>query len=240
MKNPIKKIKALKKKTRVLLCCALALAIGVGATWALWPAPQQVPAVKPSSQEDYPVLPFPELMSYRAPDLATQVNDATLIVDATVDEVKPVETRVFVPEEGTGEKAIYDKQGIGFSTYQVQPIYFTVNDKLMGTDSSERILLYLKNYQVGGYAPDFQPGDHFILLLCEYEDGYQTMAAQEGFFYVAADDKVYPARVSEKTRSHSGQSLSSFKSEIHSLAQQKLTAMIQEGLQGGSEASSTQ
>ncbi|HIS68151.1 MAG TPA: hypothetical protein IAA58_02110 [Candidatus Gallacutalibacter stercoravium] len=239
MKNPIKKIKALKKKTRVLLCCALALAIGAGATWALWPAPQQAPAVKPSSQDDYPELPFPPNIHYRTPDLAMVVNDATLIVDATVDEVKPVENRVFVPEEGTGEKAIYDKQGISSSTYQVQPIYLTVNEKLMGTDDSKRILMYIRHIQIG-CMPNFQPGDRFIFVLREYEDGYRTIAIHEGIYYVAADDKVYPARVSEKTRSHSGQSLSSFKSEIHSLAQQKLTAMIQEGLQGGSEASSTQ
>ena len=60
-------------------------------------------------------------MQIRSTSLEEQVGMTTLIIDATVAEVKPVETRVFVPEGGTGEKAIYDKQGIGSSTYQVQP-----------------------------------------------------------------------------------------------------------------------
>ena len=93
-----------------ILCCALALAIGVGATWALWPAPQQAPAVKPSSQDDYPILPIPPTMQIRSTSLEEQVGMTTLIIDATVAEVKPVETRVFVPEGGTGEKAIYDRK----------------------------------------------------------------------------------------------------------------------------------
>ncbi|HIS68149.1 MAG TPA: hypothetical protein IAA58_02100 [Candidatus Gallacutalibacter stercoravium] len=222
-----------------IFCCALALAVGVGATWALWPAPQQAPAVKPSSQDDYPDLPDPALAEIRPTSLAEQVGFSTLIVDATVAEVKPVETRVFVPEGGTGEKAIYDKQGIGSSTYQVQPIYLTVNEKLMGTDDSKQILMYIKNIQID-CSPDFQPGDRLIFMLSEYKDGYASPLTQSGFYYVAADDKIYPAKLTEPLRSYSGQSLSSFKSEIHSLAQQKLTAMIQEGLQGGGEASSAQ
>ena len=222
-----------------ILCCALALAIGVGATWALWPAPQQAPAVKPSSQDDYPILPIPPTMQIRSTSLEEQVGMTTLIIDATVAEVKPVETRVFVPEGGTGEKAIYDKQGIGSSTYQVQPIYLTVNDKLMGTDDSKQILMYIKHAQLG-CVPDFQPGDRLIFLLDKYHDGYASPLLNSGFYYVAADDKVYPAGLTEKLLSHSGQSLNGFKSEIHSLAQQKLIAMIQEGLQGGSEASSAQ
>ena len=222
-----------------ILCCALALAIGAGATWALWPAPQQAPAVKPSSQDDYPILPIPPTMQIRSTSLEEQVGMTTLIIDATVAEVKPVETRVFVPEGGTGEKAIYDKQGIGSSTYQVQPIYLTVNEKLMGTDDSKQILMYIKNIQID-CSPDFQPGDRLIFMLSEYKDGYASPLTQSGFYYVAADDKIYPAKLTEPLRSYSGQSLSSFKSEIHSLAQQKLTAMIQEGLQGGGEASSAQ
>ena len=74
-----------------IFCCALALAVGVGATWALWPAPQQAPAVKPSSQDDYPDLPDPALAEIRPTSLAEQVGFSTLIVDATVAEVKPVE-----------------------------------------------------------------------------------------------------------------------------------------------------
>ena len=150
-----------------------------------------------------------------------QVDLSTLIVDATVAEVKPVENRVSI------------------TPYQVQPIYLTVNEKLMGADDSKQILMYITNIQLG-CVPDFQPGDRLIFMLSEYEDGYASPMVNTGFYYVAADDKVYPARVTEELRSHSGQSLSSFKSEIHSLAQQKLTAMIREGLQGGSEAGSAQ
>ncbi|HIS68146.1 MAG TPA: hypothetical protein IAA58_02085 [Candidatus Gallacutalibacter stercoravium] len=204
-----------------ILCCALALAIGAGATWALWPAPQQAPAVKPSSQDDYPILPIPPTIQLRPISLVDQVDLSTLIVDATVAEVKPVENRVSI------------------TPYQVQPIYLTVNEKLMGADDSKQILMYITNIQLG-CVPDFQPGDRLIFMLSEYEDGYASPMVNTGFYYVAADDKVYPARVTEELRSHSGQSLSSFKSEIHSLAQQKLTAMIREGLQGGSEAGSAQ
>ena len=204
-----------------ILCCALALAIGAGATWALWPAPQQAPAVKPSSQDDYPILPIPPTIQLRPISLVDQVDLSTLIVDATVAEVKPVENRVSI------------------TPYQVQPIYLTVNEKLMGADDSKQILMYITNIQLG-CVPDFQPGDRLIFMLSEYEDGYASPMVNTGFYYVAADDKVYPARVTEELRSHSGQSLSRFKSEIHSLAQQKLTAMIREGLQGGSEAGSAQ
>ena len=204
-----------------ILCCALALAIGAGATWALWPAPQQAPAVKPSSQDDYPILPIPPTIQLRPISLVDQVDLSTLIVDATVAEVKPVENRVSI------------------TPYQVQPIYLTVNEKLMGADDSKQILMYITNIQLG-CVPDFQPGDRLIFMLSEYEDGYASPMVNTGFYYVAADDKVYPASVTEKMRSHSGQSLNGFKSEIHSLAQQKLTATIQEGLQGGNEASSAQ
>ena len=89
-----------------ILCCALALAIGVGATWALWPAPQQAPAVKPSSQDDYPELPFPPNIHYRTPDLAMVVNDATLIVHATVDEVGASIGKL-EPLALTGDEAAY-------------------------------------------------------------------------------------------------------------------------------------
>ena len=109
----------------------------------------------------------------------------------------------------------------------------------MGTDDSKQILMYIKNIQID-CSPDFQPGDRLIFMLSEYKDGYASPLTQSGFYYVAADDKIYPAKLTEPLRSYSGQSLSSFKSEIHSLAQQKLTAMIQEGLQGGGEASSAQ
>lgn len=64
-------------------------------------------------------------------------------------------------------------------------------------------------------SPDFQIGNRFILTLKKYTDGtYTPVTFVSSYFFVAEDDKVYPAGEESWTQKFSGMELSECVSEF--------------------------
>lgn len=158
---------------------------------------------KPSSQEDYPTLPVPALLEVAPMSLEQQVKSADLIVDATVQEVLPEESRQYRPEEASPEQAIAEKNGSGANEYQVRPIKLHVNERVKGSCEQE-ITLYIPPIALD-CAPELQPGDRLFFLLHPYVGGgYTSVSVQAGYYYIAHDNKVYPALPTEELKELSG------------------------------------
>lgn len=59
----------------------------------------------------------------------------------------------------------------------------------------------------------------FFLHKDSSSDGYLIMAPHEGYFYIAADNKIYPSEVTQGLKSTSGMFLDKFKQDVKSYAQ---------------------
>lgn len=174
--------------------------------------------VKSSSQSDYPTLP-PVQFEEREASVDSLVGYSTLIVDATVQNVLPDERRTEIPESGSFEENVDKKLGKSSDEYTVRPIELKINETLKGNAPSDTITMYIPPLNLD-CAPKFKAGDRLIFMLHEYPGGgYAAISAQQAYFYVAQDDKVYPAVVNDKLKSESGKSLSTFKKEIHQFAE---------------------
>ncbi len=174
-----------------------------------------------SSQSDYPTLPLPKFADTIDLSLSDQVINSNLIVDATVANVLPEETRKYNPQAGTAEAKIYEKQGINESEYTLRPIEITINETLKGTNNSKTITMYIMPFGLD-CSPNFKKGDHMIFMLRKNGDGgYNSVSLQDSYYYIAADNKVYPALVTDLTKTQSGKNLNDFKNDIKSLATKK-------------------
>ena len=173
--------------------------------------------VEPSNQSDYPVLPDIGWVDSIPTPLSDQVAEATLIVDATVTQVKSNKTEILHLDPNSPEGIIAEMSGQGLEqSLTFGFVDFEVSKVLKGT---ARTNLTMKISPVAlGAVPDFQPGDRFILLLRENPDGdLFSVRLQEAYWYVAKDSKVYPSVLTDELKQYSGTDLSSFKSDIETM-----------------------
>lgn len=91
-----------------------------------------------------------------------------------------------------------------------------VTDTIRG-EAADRIIIG-RNAIYDGATPDLNPGDECIFFLTRYQDrgDYIVTSFQEGYYYIAADNRVYPVKLQDSTRAYSGMGLSEFKKEIRS------------------------
>ncbi|MDR0285364.1 MAG: hypothetical protein LBI33_10830 [Propionibacteriaceae bacterium] len=148
--------------------------------------------------------------------LTDQVRLSSLIVDATVKRVLPAEPRVINIVPGSAEAQINAKTGGSETTAAFGEIEFTVNEVLKG-DAGESLVMDISPL-ADGCAPEFTPGDRFVLFLFQNDEGHLfSVALQDAYWYVAKDARVYPAVVTDQLKTYSGKGLGPFKSAINAI-----------------------
>lgn len=170
-----------------------------------------------SSQSDYPTLPEPQNAETIVTSLGDQVKASSLIVDATVAEVLPDETREFTPEKGSVDEKIFAENGMQSAKYTVRPIKLNIVSTMKGKSDGETVTLYIPPAGLD-CAPQFKKGDRLVFMLSSYADGYTGTTLQDGYYHVSADSKIYPAVVTDQLKAQSGRKLDDFENEIKTLA----------------------
>lgn len=163
-----------------------------------------------SSQDDYPVLPEPTAnITYMEMPFDTLNELSCLVVRGTVVEQLPDKQAV----SRDGEDADEDFPPIVSNVHRFS---IEVTDTIRG-EAADRIIIG-RNEIYDGATPDLNPGDEFIFFLTRYQDrgDYIVTSFQEGYYYIAADNRVYPVKLQDSTRAYSGMGLSEFKKEIRS------------------------
>jgi len=196
---------------------AVALAVPLALTHYVAPAAPPNQSDVPSSQSDYPALADIRTVSSFPSTLADQVEWADVIVDATVVQVLPDRVNTYVPEPGSAEEQINQKIGnTAPIIITLGAVQFTTNDVLKGTVSSPFTMTI--SDLAKGCVPDWQPGDRMLLFLTADTDGtFYSVSLQDAYWYVAKDQKIYPAVVTDKLKEYSGKGLGPFKSEINQI-----------------------
>lgn len=166
-----------------------------------------------SKRSDFPVLKSPSMCMTRESSMEEQLEMSELVVDASVLAVYPLETRQFVPASGTYEAEIYEKLGITSSPYSVLKVKMKANEYIKG-NAGDTFTMSIVAFGLES-SPDFQIGNRFILTLKKYTDGtYTPVTFVSSYFFVAEDDKVYPAGEESWTQKFSGMELSECVSEF--------------------------
>ena len=180
------------------------------------------PSGKSSSQSDYPVLEDSPFAISRDLEFPRYVTSSDLIVDATVRQVLPEMSEVYVPEEGSPEQKIQEQQGLGDYVFEHRPIELEIHDVWTGSVDSPTLTLRItaEEYQS---VPDFQPGDRLIFFLSYVQGIYYLSDPRGGLYYVAFDDKVYPTFLFETIKEYSGKKVGDFKRDVQGAWAQKDT-----------------
>jgi len=170
-------------------------------------------SVSTSCQADYPSLPSPMLAETVPFSLNEQILNSKLVVDASVIAVMKDEERSYIPEAGSAEAMIDAKFGNGVHTFTVRPVILKVNEILKGSSDSE-ITIYISPIALD-CSPNFKLEDRLIFMLSQDDQGkYFPTTAQDGFYYISKDNKIYPAMVTNFLEKYSGISLNDFKNTI--------------------------
>ncbi|MCI9274214.1 MAG: hypothetical protein HFE39_09740 [Clostridiales bacterium] len=196
-----------KKRTIVIVvACILTAALGIGGFLIY-------EQVRPSRQSDFPPPRDSALLglSIRS-DLKEQVESADLVIQGTVTKVlEPIEVDVpaAVPEEYT------DIMGGGASKVTYFGFEITVLDAIKGNPGAETIQLNVNENNIEAIPP-LTEGMNMIFCLNkkQHYGDYGIISETDGFFYVAKDDKVYPADPSGYMERISGMDLSALKEEM--------------------------
>ena len=184
---------------------------------AIYPDPDAIRTdVPPSSQDDYPVL--PELqgnITYFPMRFDILNKQSSLVVRGTVAEQLPSQTVTTEFEPVMDEEGNITHQPPDLSM-EVRYFRIKVTDVIRGSAPDEIIIV--RNELSDGCTPAMNEGDDMIWFLYTFEgaDHYTSVSWDEGSYYVAEDNRVYPARLEEATRAYSGMGLSEFKKEIRS------------------------
>lgn len=202
------------KKIAACLCAGVLVLGAAGAGIGRWAYLKSIP---PSSQSDYPVLPEYDLLSSeRVTDLERLSAYSDLVVVATVDEVYPPQTVTYTPPKDSNEAAILEKQGIQNISSDKTRVDVKVNQVLRGSESRKVISVW-RHTEYEYFQPDLKKGDKMILFLYHsslMEGDYIMTSSESGYYYLAADNKVYPARVTQALKETFGMSPGEFKRQV--------------------------
>jgi len=173
-----------------------------------------------SHQSDYPTLPPPALISEVPLGLSDLVRESSLIVDATVSRVLQDEELEFVPKKGSTDEKLSKKAGMTKDKFTVRPIELRINETLKGhaEEEGKKIMMYITPVALE-ISPKFKEGDRLVFMLNPYSrGGYTAVALQDGYYYIAEDERIYPANLTQQLKKESGKTLKDFKKEIKSLS----------------------
>lgn len=176
----------------------------------IWTAP-------PSSQSDYPVLPErkdDDMAMRRDVGIDELSARSDLVALVEIEKIYDISDVTYTPEEGSAEKDVMDKQGISSFSFKMRRVDLKVKTMIKGEEKRKTIsvwehedLLYL--------LPEFKPGDEFIFFMLEYDsDGGYVHSNSESIFYLAQDNKVYPARLTNLLSETSGMNYNDFKDRV--------------------------
>lgn len=170
-----------------------------------------------SKRSDFPVLePSPLMVITYEPTIKEQLDYADLIVEATVLDVSPIEDMLYVPLPGTEEAKIFKEEGSPEIRVTCKKVELQVDDYIKG-NAGKKITMPIVSINLDS-APDFKVGDRFVLELIKYSGGGYTNASPvSSYFFIAHDNKVYPAGNDSETARFSGMDLSDFKKELRKI-----------------------
>lgn len=180
----------------------------------------RVATAPPSSQSDYPVLPpIPENPdslgdSSRPLDLDTMSILCDLVVEVTIGKTYDSQTVTYTPKAGSVDAAALEKLGMSSISNEETRVDLHIDRVLIGEESRKNISVWSTTSSLY-YLPELKEGEKMILFLLNYNlvDGY-VVPCTEGYFYLAADDKVYPARVTREIEETSGMDYSEFRERV--------------------------
>lgn len=175
-----------------------------------------------SKRSDFPVLePSPFLLTNEVA-FEDQVEASELVVEATVQKVYPIEQRVLIPQKGSPEAAALAKNGDTSIVYNALVVEMKADDYIKG-NAGETFKMSIVAYHLDS-SPDFNVGDRFLLTLGEYVDGtYSPVTHVSSYFFVADDNKIYPAGNDTPTLKYSGMDLFSAKRDISIISEKSKT-----------------
>jgi hypothetical protein len=172
-----------------------------------------------SSQSDYPILPEGDgLLSFeRIERLETLCFRATLIIKGEIIERLPKVTKTIIPAPGSPESKNVDKAKLDAYLAESYPIRILIEDVIKGSGESAGSKIQLMvSAMIIDACPDMQKGDGFVFFLYKQTttDNYVQVGLHDGYFYYAADNKVYPAEVQPYLANTSGMGYADFKKLI--------------------------
>lgn len=176
------------------------------------------PLPKASSREDYPELPPMCSALSLCVDFTFEeyVNCSQLVVDATVKGKWPGK---FVPSPPKAASLDQTPQEIWrLKDHLTAPYYveLTINDVWIGSVESSSIILKLPDY-AHHLSPIFYSGSRVILFLepdSTEDQVYIAPTSNGSLYYVADDQKIYPAFLSTTLTGYSGKKLYQFKQNV--------------------------
>ena len=197
-----------KKRTIVIVvACILTAALGIGGFLIY-------EQVRPSRQSDFPPPRESDLLGFSVrSDVKDQVEIADLVIQGTVTKVlepEKVEEPGPVPEEYA---EIMGGGGTRIITYHHFEI--AVEDLIKGNPGSDKISLTVTGGNIDA-VPPLTEGTKMVFCLDDREErgGYGIISVHDGFYYIARDNKVYPADPTDVMERVSGMELSALKEEM--------------------------
>lgn len=170
----------------------------------------------PSSQSDYPVLPpIPEnpdsLSDRKELDLDAISTYSDLVAEVTVGKTYDSETITYTPKAGSLDAEALGKLGLSSISDDKTRVDLHIDRILRGNELRRNISVWISTDSLD-YLPALNKGDKMIVFLLEYNlvDGY-IATGSDGYYYLSADDKVYPARVTRSLEETSGMDYSEFR-----------------------------
>jgi hypothetical protein len=171
-----------------------------------------------SSQSDYPILSDNGAGSYIALESFQQLCvRSEFIVKAKVTKVFPMVSETFIPDAGTPFAEYLEKTGQKEYLAKSYPVEILIQEVLKGDISKENQEIFLYRSEIIYEAsPTMNVNDIFVLFLDKRKtvNDYIPVRPQEGFYYYAVDNKVYPAVVTPVLQDTSGMEYVNFKSKI--------------------------
>ena len=157
--------------------------------------------VPPSSQADYPLLPEDQTNSYMVYPSFESLNQSSEVVfrGTVVEDLGSTELSF---DEGFQYPISFEME-----RYRVQ-----VEDVIRGAIENEVIVE--RNAMYSPSSPELEEGTTLIFFAYKNARNMYVPQGDFGYYYVAEDNRVYPTRVNDQTRSYSGMSLLEFKREV--------------------------
>lgn len=157
--------------------------------------------VPPSSQADYPLLPEDQTNAYMVYPSFESLNQSSEVV-----------FRGTVVEDLGSTELSFD-EGLRYPlSFEMERYRVRVDDVIRGIMETEVIVE--RNAMYSPSSPELKEGTSLIFFAYKNARDMYVPQGDFGYYYVAEDNKVYPTRVNDQTRSYSGMSLLAFKKEV--------------------------
>lgn len=189
----------------LVLCCTVGLSLAVTAVSNTNAS---------SSQGDYPVLPqgpaSSNIMDFNL-GMMSFLSDS--IVVAQVQELLPQQDSERADNSSPLDFLFQNQLG-GKEKPQEFPVKLKIEKNIKGDAQRGQVITLARTGSLE-YQPKLHDGDRMVLFLQRDKDGqYTVLAPQHAYFYVAQDEKVYPALLTSDLQETSGMKVNAFAREV--------------------------